>query len=235
MERVPTPVLSTFRTPFSITSRTRSRYCISSGFTATGGGTGAVEAEAAAAADAALTNSTNSYRRPFSTRAAERAPSTYAPLAKGGKNVSHSKPESRGFLAVGGAGDAPSVCTAVFSAPAAATSSTCSISVRWILAHAGIAIASSYTEAPPMTNTFSMVAPASVSSPSSSSACGRLLAQRTPLGSSSESVSAVRLSTTFTRSSSGRNFVGIDCHVLRPMMTALRFVGSRVERVSCLK
>ena len=39
----------------------------------------------------------------------------------------------------------------------------------------------------------------------------------------------------FSRSSSGRNLAGIDCQVLRPMMTALRFSGSRVERVSCLK
>lgn len=45
----------------------------------------------------------------------------------------------------------------------------------------------------------------------------------------------LRLITTLIRSASGRIFSGIDCHVLRPMMTALRLSGSAVERVSCLK
>ena len=46
---------------------------------------------------------------------------------------------------------------------------------------------------------------------------------------------AFELTTTFSRSASGRNFSGIDCHVLRPMITAFRFSGLVVERVSCLK
>jgi cell pole-organizing protein PopZ len=97
-------------------------------------------------------------------------------------------------------------------------------------------IASVYTAPPPITNTDSTLAPSSVPAPSSARAPSSDSASTTPSGSASSCFAAgLRESTTLTRSSSGRNFDGIDCHVLRPMITAFRLHGSAVDRESCLK